>query len=150
MIDEARKSKNSVAHLVWGPRGGGTTVYTDAAVQDMPGVLRVTFSGDGDKATAWIENQVLVHVREDWVNHFESAYPGQRLQLIAQLYKLQNKGQRLVVVLDVGEQTPPSVLTKLLMAAKDLGYERKLLTFVVDVSTSRSVMALPSTCWHCV
>ncbi|KAG5187038.1 hypothetical protein JKP88DRAFT_254247 [Tribonema minus] len=160
LIANARKRTVNVAHLVWGSRGGGKTVYTDAALQffglkvlrgmlrvrrslGMPGVLKLTFAGDASKAKEWITKQVLGHIRADWANQFKSVPAETRLRLIAEVYKFQNTGERLVVLLDVGEQTTPSVLTKLLAAIKDLGYEQKLITFVVVVSASRSAMALP-------
>ncbi|KAG5179243.1 hypothetical protein JKP88DRAFT_247650 [Tribonema minus] len=139
---------DNVALLVTGPRGGGKTVLVEQALEQLPGVIRLSYYGDssnvrGWKVRHWIAREVLESIEVDWRHHFKRAPSAQRFQLIAQLYKALSGRERLVLVLEVGEQASIAAVEKLLWRVKVLGYEQGLITCVVVSSASRSAMLLP-------
>ncbi|KAG5177106.1 hypothetical protein JKP88DRAFT_333507 [Tribonema minus] len=107
----------------------------------MPGVVKLTYTGDGSKAREWIEEQVLMRINADCANKFRNLPSGHRLRLIGELYRRLNDGQRLLVVLEVREQTTVSALTKLVLAVKKLGSDQRAATFVLVLSESCIAMA---------
>ncbi|KAG5180544.1 hypothetical protein JKP88DRAFT_279420 [Tribonema minus] len=72
------------------------------------------------------------------------ADPGDRLRAIFTIYKKARK-RRPIVIIDINEKMEPATLSKLLMAAKQLGFEEKLATFIFVVSASRSALRLTVT-----
>ncbi|KAG5184803.1 hypothetical protein JKP88DRAFT_237309, partial [Tribonema minus] len=72
------------------------------------------------------------------------ADPGDRLRAIFTIYKKARK-RRPIVIIDINEKMEPATLSKLLMAAKQLGFEEKLATFIFVVSASRSALGLTVT-----
>ncbi|KAG5182664.1 hypothetical protein JKP88DRAFT_56331 [Tribonema minus] len=99
----------------------------------------MSYNGDGTDLEQRLE-QLLLKLA-GLPEHGPKADLGDRLRAILTFYQIVHK-RRPVVVIDINERTGPATLSKLLLAAKQLGFQEKLATFIFVVSASRSALGL--------
>ncbi|KAG5175607.1 hypothetical protein JKP88DRAFT_242459 [Tribonema minus] len=139
-VNLTRADDQNPSLLVYGARGGGKTSIVEAALQGIAGVLAMSYNGDGTDLEQRLEQLLLKPA--GLPGHGPKADLGDRLRAILTFYQ-KVYDRRPVVVIHIDERTAPATLSKLLLAAEQLGFQEKLATFIFVVSAYRSALGLP-------
>ncbi|KAG5187614.1 hypothetical protein JKP88DRAFT_288044 [Tribonema minus] len=111
-----------------------------AALQDTSGVLPVLYEGNGLNLEVRLELAMLALAELPIIN--PTVRPGSRCRAILAIYKKVHKC-RPIVVIDINEAMAPATLSKLLLEAKQLGFEEYLATLIFVVTAPWSALGLP-------
>eukprot|EP00611_Tribonema_gayanum_P019230 TRINITY_DN3281_c0_g1_i2.p1 TRINITY_DN3281_c0_g1~~TRINITY_DN3281_c0_g1_i2.p1 ORF type:complete len:227 (-),score=57.96 TRINITY_DN3281_c0_g1_i2:429-1109(-) len=144
VVELARTDAENPSLMVYGPRGVGKTSMVAAALQNSTGVLNVAIPGDGTDFNfeQRVERVVLQLAGLQVARQRPKADTGTRLRAILAAHE-RVYSQRAVIVIDVNANVQPAQLSDMLLAAKQLGFEEGLATFVFVMSASRSALGLP-------
>jgi hypothetical protein len=124
--------------LVYGVRGSGKTTAVVKALSAKRGVIEWSMSAtDYDSATA--------EMRQNWDDLFSRWRKSEDRdfdKIVCRAFAAKNEGIPLVVVVSVEAASNPYALESLLRFCKTKSYDYHLVRFIVDVSSSRTALAL--------
>lgn len=135
VVERACTPGENYSILVYGQRGVGKTTTVLASLQDMNGIIRMVYSGNGFDFIQRCERAIskISSLKSD------RAYPEDRLKAVLVAYQARYK-RRPIVIVEIDREMDPPAFKQFLLEIKELGFEDMLAVCIMVMPTSQSAL----------